>query len=284
MSSWNTSEGWGNGIDGAVSGASVGSFFGPIGAVAGGLLGGLGGLFGTKKSPDWNAKAFKESQRQFNVIDDYNKNITQYRVQDALKAGINPLAALGQSANYSPTISGGGFSSTASQNNASKFANAISKIFTRQETQSRDLDLEAKRLRNQVIREELRYLQQPGLPLNGGAQLTPAFRPDGRKMLYDVAYDLQGRPRLMVNQDVTENDSDNAGYRSALASAFASGQINPVSGRVRSRQLQMLIDDMYYQSTGRHITNLDELYISPTELGFAVSDELQGWFPSKGKK
>lgn len=225
-----------------------------------------------------------EAQRQFNQQMDFQKNATQYRVQDALKAGINPLAALGVSSNVSPTVSAGGSQPGHHMARAGRaLANMMRERFGQQK-ESADLDNEAKRLRNQVIREELRHLRQPGIPVNGGAELVPAFKSDGRKMLYDVAYDLQGRPRLMVNQDVTENDSDNAGYRSALATAFASGQINPFTGRVKSRQLQMLIDDMYHQSTGRHITNLDELYISPTEAGFAASDELQSWFPNKGKK
>ncbi len=225
-----------------------------------------------------------EAQRQFNEQMDFQKNQTQYRVQDALKAGINPLAALGVSSNVSPTVSAGG---SQPGHHMARAGRVLANIFRErfgQLKESNDLDNEAKRLRNEMMQAELDIMRQPGLPINGGAQLTPAFRPDGRKMLYDVAYDLQGRPRLMVNQDVTENDSDNAGYRSALATAFASGQINPLTGRVRSRQLQMLIDDMYYQSTGRHITNLDELYISPTELGFAAADELQAWVPGKGKK
>lgn len=250
----------------------------------GSILDFAGGLLGMESDRAAAGQDRAEAQRQFNLQMDFQKNATQYRVQDALKAGINPLAALGVSSNVSPTVSSGG---SQPGHHMSKAMSAIGNMFKskfRLDEESSKLDNEAKRLRNQVIREELRHLRQPGLPVNGGAQLTPSFTPDGRKMLYDVAYDLQGRPRLMVNQDVTENDSDNAGYRSALASAFASGQINPVSGRIRSRQLQMLIDDMYHQSTGRHITNLDELYISPTELGFAAADELQGWFPNKGKK
>ena len=110
MSDWNTSEGWSNGASGAISGASTGmSIGGPIGAVAGGLIGGISGLFGTKKSTNWNKKYFNESVRQFNVQDDYNKNRMQYTVKDAIKAGVNPVAALGGSGgHYSPTISAGG--------------------------------------------------------------------------------------------------------------------------------------------------------------------------------
>lgn len=243
-----------------------------------------GNLLGMESDRAVAGQDRQEAQRQFNLQREDNHNATHIRVKDALKAGINPLAALGVSSNVSPTVSAGG---SQPGHHMSKAMSALGNMFRskfRLDKESAELDNEAKRLRNDVIRTELNHLRQPGLPVNGGAQLTSSFRPDGRKMLYDVAYDLNGRPRLMVNQDVTENDSDNAGYRSALATAFASGQINPLTGRVRSRQLQMLIDDMYHQSTGRHITNLDELYISPAEFGFAAADEIQAWMPGKGKK
>ena len=249
-----------------------------------GLFSFIGDLLGMESDRAVAGQDRSEAQRQFNTQMDFQKNQTQYRVQDALKAGINPLAALGVSSNVSPTISAGGSQPGHHMSSAMRQLGNMFNSKFRLEKESAELDNEAKRLRNDVIRTELNHLRQPGIPINGGAQIVPAFRPDGRKMLYDVAYDLNGRPRLVVNQDVTENDSDNAGYRSALATAFASGQINPLTGRVRSRQLQMLIDDMYHQSTGRHITNLGELYISPTEVGFAAADEVQAWMPGKGKK
>ncbi len=251
----------------------------PFGDLISGAASLIGGLMGNHQEN----KQFGESVRQFNEQMDFQKNATQYRVQDALKAGINPLAALGVSANVSPTISAQGNNSGG--RGIAGLGRAIRDAFrskAEDEKEGRALDLEAKRIENEIQRTKLLSMTQPGII--GNEPETVGIKPDGRKMLYDVAYDLQGRPRLMVNQDVTENDTDNAGYRSALATAFASGQINPFTGRVRSRQLQMLIDDMYYQSTGRHITNLDELYISPTEVGFAAADELQGWLPSKGKK
>ena len=113
MSDWNTTGGWNSGFSGAASGASAGmSVGGPIGAVIGGVGGLLGGLFGHKKQTDFNKKYFNESVRQFNIQDEYNKNRMQYTVQDAIKAGVNPVAAIGGSGgNYSPTISAGGASS-----------------------------------------------------------------------------------------------------------------------------------------------------------------------------
>lgn len=179
MSDWNTSEGWSNGSNGALSGASSGfETGGPIGAVVGGLLGGLGGLFGTKKKKDPNEKYFKESVRQFNVQDEYNKNRLQYTIKDAIKAGINPVAAIGAgSGHYSPTISVGGGSGSGSssgfdvQGLMSGISNFVARKQARQDRaialESANLDLESKRLENEILRQKLLTETQPGIVSQG---------------------------------------------------------------------------------------------------------------------
>lgn len=180
MSDWNTTEGWNSGLNGAVGGAQAGlSVGGPIGAVVGGITGGLTGLFGHKKQTDWNKKYFNESVRQFNVQDEYNKNQMQYRVKDAIKAGVNPIAALGGSGgHYSPTISAGGVSDGDNEQ-SSNFGSAMSRMADmitarREQKQNRaielesaNLDLESKRLQNDILRNKLLADSQPGIPLYG---------------------------------------------------------------------------------------------------------------------
>lgn len=230
-----------------------------------------GGLLGMESDRAQAGADRAESQRQFNAQMDFQKNQTQYRVQDALKAGINPLAALGVSSNVSPTISAGG---SQPGHHLSKSMSAIGNMFRskfRLDKESAELDNEAKRLRNDVIREELNHLRQPGIPVNGGAQMVRPFKPNGDKSLFIPVYDLQGRPRLMVDQDVTENDSDNAGYISSLATMMANGQVDRLTGRVKSRQLRMKIADDYKRRTGRDIENLEEIYFSPTEVAAAAA-------------
>lgn len=63
----------------------------------------LGGLFGKSAQEKANKQALK-----------FQKNFIQYRVEDAKKAGIHPLAALGASANYSP-VSTAGFGDSIAQ-------------------------------------------------------------------------------------------------------------------------------------------------------------------------
>lgn len=215
-----------------------------------------------------------DEQSQFNAQRFDNWNATQIRVRDALKAGINPLAALGVSSNVSPTFHGGGYSSRNKFAGLSNFMASMSRIFNKQEQESRELDLEAKRIRNRIAQEELNHLRSPGTPIGNESMEVPPIGTDS--LLFRFTYDIEGRPRLMVNQDVTENDADNAGYRSSLAAALASGQINPVTGRVSSPQLRMKLADDYYRATGRHLTNEEEMYISPTELGLVALDEIRG--------
>lgn len=267
MSNWNTSEGWSSGASGLVSGASAGSAFGPVGSIIGGLVGGIGGLFGGGSGTDWNKKYFNESVRQFNVLDDFNKNATQYRVQDALKAGINPLAALGVSSNVSPTMhAGGSGSGSNSGSTASKFVSGLAKMFARQESESNELDLEAKRIRNDIARQELNILRQPGIDSGNQIMEQPPVGTD--EYLFRIVYDMNGDPRLMVNQDVTENDSDNAGYLSSLQYAYRNGGIG-LNGRVTSPALQDKIASDYERATGRKLMSKERLYISPSELGLA---------------
>lgn len=208
------------------------------------------------------------SSGQFDAQRFDNHNATQIRVKDALKAGINPLAALGVSSNVSPTIMSSG---SASGGRFSKFSNMLFSFFDRfaeQKSESNELDLESKRLQNDILRAELTHLRQPGLVSGNASMEQPPIGTDSQ--IFRVAYDLNGDPRLMVNQDITENDSDNAGYISSLQYAYRHGGIS-LNGHVRSPQLRMKIADDYYRATGRPLQNADRLYISPSELAIAAA-------------
>lgn len=76
--------------------AAAGPIFGTIGSIAGGLLGG-----GKNKVDKWSKnfaeRQFDESKRQFNLSFAWQRNRIRETVQDAERAGIHPLAALGAS-------------------------------------------------------------------------------------------------------------------------------------------------------------------------------------------
>lgn len=244
------------------------------GAVVGAIGDFFGGLIGSHRSKKNNDLQLAESRRQFDI--NTNESI-QRRVQDALKAGINPLAALGANVGSSPTIHAGGGS-----DDGAVWANTLSNIGNRFQraledkqaddmefdTQSKELSLEEQRLRNRILRQEIQAKTN-----KPGEDIVPSMQ--GESLLFQPVYDIQGRPRLVVNQNALEADSDNPGYMSSITATLADGirkgQIDPVSGEVKSNQLRMMIDDYYYNTTGHHISNLESLYISPTEAAMAAT-------------
>ena len=138
----------------------------------------VGGLFGSSSSKNESRNNRKEARRQFNIQDDYNKNRLQYTVKDAIKAGVNPVVAIGSgSGHYSPTISAGGDSGAGNMiaDSISNAGRSISDmILARQARQDRaialesaNLDLEGKRLQNDILRQRLLTDRQPGIPSVG---------------------------------------------------------------------------------------------------------------------
>lgn len=265
------------------AGAAAGTMISPgLGTVIGagaGLVGDvLGGLLGSSSSKSEGHKNRQEARRQFNAQMDFQKNATQYRVQDALKAGINPLAALGVSSNVSPTVSTGYGSgdqswSAAASRAGDRIQNMLQRLTAQKlvddvkySNESQQLDLESKRLQNENQRLKNNILNQPGVPSPVGQD----------QFLWRPVEDLDGNIRMVVNQDITENDSDNAGYLSSLTGALVNGWINPTSGYIRSKQYKLMLDDQYYRATGRHLNVDVPWYISRSELAIATAQLARG--------
>lgn len=138
------------------------SILGAIGGIAGSLL---GGLFGKKQADDQ-----AELQREF------AQNGIRWKVEDAKKAGIHPLYALGaQTTAYSPISVGSPDFATGGQN----LGSAIQAMTTPKEKMDgfaktvQGLTLEKMGLENEVLRSQLRMVNQParGPGMPGGASL-----------------------------------------------------------------------------------------------------------------
>lgn len=256
----------------------MGDFFG-IGEAISGTLGFASSVYGHNLAKQESKANRREARRQFN--EQMNESV-QRRVQDALKAGINPLAALGYSGGASPTIHAGGTSGAGEiiSNAGSHLSRALRAFFedksvddAKLDTQSKELDIEGQKIQNQILQKQLDNLSTPGVD-----EEKPTMM--GQDLLFKPVYDLQGRPRLVVNQSVMEGDADNPGYMSSIMATIASGikdgQIDPVSGRIKSDQMRMMLDDMYFNMTGHHIMNLEDLYISPSEAAAAAAYMARG--------
>lgn len=164
----------------------------------------LGGVLGSSSSRSESKANRREARRQFNIQDEYNKNRLQYTVKDAIKAGVNPVAAIGSaSGHYSPTISAGGDSGAGNMiaDSVSNAGRSISDMILKREArqdraiqlESAKLDLEAKRLQNDILRGKLLSETQPGIPVSGQRNsiqdlFVPFRTPDG-KIVYRLNQD-----------------------------------------------------------------------------------------------
>lgn len=84
--------------------------FGSIGNAIGGIVGGVGnivgGILGNKSESAANSANMGFAREQFEYQKELHKNQLQWRVEDAKKAGLHPMAALGlQSSSFSPVSS-----------------------------------------------------------------------------------------------------------------------------------------------------------------------------------
>ncbi len=85
-------------------------FFSSIGNAIGGIVGGvgsaIGGILGANSQKDANSANLDFARQQFEYQKELHKNQLQWRVEDAKKAGLHPMAALGlQSSSFSPVSS-----------------------------------------------------------------------------------------------------------------------------------------------------------------------------------
>lgn len=222
-----------------------------------------------------------------NQFDSQLDSSIQRRVADGLKAGINPLAAIGASVNSSPTIHSGGSNGADPMSLFSIFGSAakgLKDMFIKKQeddiaydSEAKYLDLEGKRLENRILRNRALESEQnvKAISKTGSAKEVPNMEEKPNRIgdvpIFRVAYDLQGRPRLVANQDVMEMDSDNAGYLASIKHAMSQGFVDKISGRITSDQYRMMLDDMYYNMYGKHIVNLGDLYFSPAEAAMAAA-------------
>lgn len=250
---------------------SIGKFLNHTADVAGGLLGRITGTTAAN------------AQQQANY-----ENQIQTRVADGLKAGINPLAAIGASTNYQPYFqtndSSGAFGMASMAGDAiSGLSKGIKGLLGKKveddmsyDSEVKALDLESRRLENRILKQELSAMRGSISSDKPKSEVNDRPSREGDEALFKVAYDLQGRPRLVVNQNVMEGDSDNAGYVASLKHAISQGFVDKISGKVNSDQYKMMLDDMYYNMYGRHIANLDDLYFSPAEVTAATVNLARG--------
>lgn len=141
-------------------------FLGPAASVIGGTQ------VGNAVEAAFNAPS-NMSKKNYKRQKEFAQNAIQWRVQDAIAAGLHPLAALGMPvASYAPEYVGGGsrgsFQSEINDMGANitraMTAGTASPAMTPAETAFQGLQLENQKLQNDKLAAEIRILQQPGSP------------------------------------------------------------------------------------------------------------------------
>lgn len=199
--------------------SSAGSFLGGLGQAASGLFG--GGSKGPK------APSFEDVS---NLQKQFAKNTVQWRVEDAKKAGIHPLAALGLPS-ASPNVSmiggetGGADLGTRMAEMGQGMSRAAGAYQTNEQRQYdkavMGLNLEGKWLENERIRSEIRLMST-------GATVAPSATPaisgqgdvndallqlpmplgyaTGALPLHQIGINEHGQPFRMYNDKLGDND------------------------------------------------------------------------------
>lgn len=151
----------------------------PFGAAIGGLGNLVGGLLGSESSRKANETAQENAVHQANLQREFAQNSIRWRVEDAVRAGIHPLAALGNPGiNYSP-MSVGAVADTSLSSMASNMGQDISRAINATRTQTerdkvfaegmRELDAERKVLENDLLRSQIARFNQTSQPAMPGS-------------------------------------------------------------------------------------------------------------------
>lgn len=172
-----------SGIAGPV-GTMVGGYFGgPTGAMAGGALGGtVGGAIG---APTADKQYWERTHHQARLQESFAKNSIQWKAEDARKAGIHPLAAMGvNTMSPSPTSVGsmGSFENDMGQD----ISRAMMATMDKDKRIATKIQLEGAQLDNDIKRAELasaiaRAKAQQNPPLEQPRPLERTASPKGRR-------------------------------------------------------------------------------------------------------
>lgn len=160
---------------GGILGGAVGSVIPGVGTIIGA---GLGSALGdavdsnraNKKAEGYYNEQMDFAREQMQFQQDYAKNVAQWRVEDAKKAGLHPMAALGiSSPNYSPVSAPSSPSySTGSDIDPMEFGQSLNYAATKakdadNQQQMVNLQIEGMRLDNDYKRAQIEQLQVDNL-------------------------------------------------------------------------------------------------------------------------
>lgn len=162
---------------------------------AGGLLGGLINANETRKANQNNANL----QREF------AQNSLSWKIEDAKRAGIHPLAAIGAPTyGAAPSFVGGDFGSSVAQS-----AGALGRAFAEKQDKGLELDIERKELENLKLRKEISQMgANPLSSLTGAENQLNAVASVGKDLAGPLNKTLRVMGDLALTPSLANRDSE----------------------------------------------------------------------------
>lgn len=270
--------------------------FSSIGKVVGGVVNGVTGLLGVKGQKDANSQANAFAREQLEYQKELHKNQIQWKVEDAKKAGLHPLAALGVSPSSFSPVSGAssgvnysGFNGVGDMLSdlGQDIDRSILQAKTKEEqkdalrlqNQSIALDLQGKDLNNQILQAELasrriRLAQQMGPPTPSSGRLSEAH--------YAIPGQVDGR--LRRSSGTVQTGDTRYQFQQTPNGAFSLEPGNDWAGLYEDKFpfdyvpiLQTYFKDLFHRVRGDVIDGMvysDELAPGPT--GWVPVDSVAG--------
>lgn len=213
------------GLVGGIGGALAG---GPVGAAIGGALGsGLGGMLDAKSQQEYEREM---AERNINLQREFAQNGIRWKVEDAVKAGLHPLYALGASTqSFSPVSAGSNSLEPMDHlaNMGQDITRAVASTRTAEERQmaglqlqSARLDIEGKALDNQIRASQLQKMAAtgPAVPSNQD-NFVPGQGNSGKLMNVQPVKRGQSQPGALHQE---------AGWRQHVSQARTKTGLMPV--------------------------------------------------------
>lgn len=242
----------------------MGIFSSIASSIAGPIIGSVIGGYFSKKSDQRNIAAQKEINAQnLQAQQDMAQNQLQWRVEDAKKAGLHPLAGIGATP-YQAIPTAQAYERTAGRDFGNNLAQAFSKLDFGSQKKLRDLEIERASLENELLRTNIRSIANPGI------QPSVAMTKQNNS----------GNPLVNTNKsEITANDPTAQHITAGVKPGFD-------IYKVGDNEFRMVTSEKLAESTENNIlqqwlTNIDGIYMVKPKW----ADELfQGKYNPKTEK
>lgn len=181
-----------------------------IGGFLGGLVSAGASLFGAKKNNDTQKQI---NEQNLNAQREFAQNSIQWRVNDAKKAGLHPLAALGANTpSYTPSAQSSNFGDGIAQAGAA-LGQGIASINFQQQKNAKlqnellESQIESQKLQNSAFAREMGQQSNQQNAINQGSIIRAISPAIDSKKLKDKTNIYLGKDKSQLIDDVTSDNT-----------------------------------------------------------------------------